>query len=215
MVKCERIYPPPPSLAKKRSYNESDTIQMLKEIFHDKCYICEMQGLQDGIPEHLIPHKENKNLKFAWENLFWACNRCNSIKNNVKYEEKIIDCCKVDPEKHLLCTYEPHDGKISVKSRDTLEDSRMTAMLIDESFNLDNTGLRQSSYSERMKLFRAEWNKFLKYLDEYRKKGTRFAFNKVKSRLNRSTAFAAIKRDYIRIHHSEWKDFQKFVDEKN
>ena len=213
MVKCERTYPAPSSLAKNHSYNESDTIQRLKEIFHDKCYICEMQGLQDGVPEHLIPHKENKDLKFDWKNLFWACNRCNSIKNNVKYEGKILNCCEVDPEKHLLCVYEPHEGKIFIKARDTAENSKMTAMLIDESFNLDNTGLRQSSHSERMRAFRAEWNNFLKYLDEYRRAKTRFAFKKVKARLNRSTVFAAIKRDYIRIHRSEWKDFQKFVDE--
>ena len=72
MVKCERTFPAPPSLAKRKSYNDSDTIQQLKEIFNGKCYICELQNLQDGIPEHLIPHKENEDLKFDWENLFWA-----------------------------------------------------------------------------------------------------------------------------------------------
>ena len=212
MVKCERTFPAPLSLSKRKSYNEADTIQQLKEVFHDKCYICEMQGLQDGIPEHLVPHKnENEDLKFNWENLFWACNRCNSIKNNPKYEGKIIDCCKVDPEKHLRSVYEPHEGKIMVKARDTSETSTMTAQLITESFNLDNTGLRVSSASERMKDFRAEWNKFFRFLKEYRDKKTKLAFNKVKARLGRNTAFAAIKRDYIRIHQSEYKEFQPFL----
>lgn len=212
MVKCERTFPAPLSLSKRKSYNEADTIQQLKEVFHDKCYICEMQGLQDGIPEHLVPHKnENEDLKFNWENLFWACNRCNSIKNNPKYEGKIIDCCKVDPEKHLRSVYEPHEGKIMVKARDTSETSTMTAQLITESFNLDNTGLRESSVSERMKEFRKEWNKFFRFLKEYRDKKTKLAFNKVKARLGRSTAFAAIKRDYIRIHQSEYKEFQPFL----
>ena len=68
MVKCERTFPAPPSLAKRKSYNDSDTIQQLKEIFNGKCYICELQNLQDGIPEHLIPHKENEDLRKSGTN---------------------------------------------------------------------------------------------------------------------------------------------------
>ena len=97
MVKCERIFPAPASLAKRKFYNEEDTVQALKKTFHNKCYICEVQNLQDGVPEHLVPHKgKNDDLKFDWENLFWSCSRCNSIKNCRKYDGKIIDCCKVD-----------------------------------------------------------------------------------------------------------------------
>lgn len=214
MVKCERTFPAPPSLAKRKSYNDSDTIQQLKEIFNGKCYICELQNLQDGIPEHLIPHKDNEDLKFDWENLFWACNRCNSVKNNKKYDGKIIDCCKIDPELHLIFIYEPYSAQIIVKAKDKLEKSIMTATLINESFNLENTGLRISSRSERMRSFKEEWNKFIKLLNEYKSKNTKINFNKVKSRLNRKTAFAAFKRNYIRSHISEYKDFKPFVDIK-
>ena len=214
MVKCERTFPAPPSLAKRKSYNDSDTIQQLKKIFNGKCYICELQNLQDGILEHLMPHKENEDLKFDWENLFWACNRCNSVKNNKKYEGKIIDCCKIDPEVHLIFIYEPYSGLIIVKAKDSLEKSVMTATLIDESFNLENTGLRISSLSERMQSFKKEWNKFFKFLSEYRKNKTAFLFRKIKACLNRKTAFAAFKRNYIRFHSSEYKDFLQFVDVK-
>lgn len=211
MVKCERTFPAPPSLAKRQSYNDEDTIQQLKKIFNDKCYICELQGLQDGIPEHLIPHKENVDLKFGWENLFWACNRCNSIKNRSEYEGKILDCCKIDPELHINFIYAPHEGAIIVKPKDTSESSRMTAQLIDEAFNLENTGLRISSCRERMHSFREEWNRFIKLLTEYKKNKTQMSFRKVKARLSTKTAFAAFKRNYIRIHQSEYKEFQEFV----
>ena len=211
MVKCERTFPAPLSLSKRKSYNEVDTIQQLKEVFHDKCYICEMQGLQDGIPEHLVSHKGNEDLKFNWENLFWACNRCNLIKNRQEYEGKIIDCCKVDPEKHLRSVYEPHGGIILVKAKDTYETSKMTAQLITEAFNLNNTGLRVSSAAERMKAFRKEWDTFFKLLQNYVNDKKKFTFNKIKSKLRRKTAFAAIKRDYIRIHQSEYKEFQTFL----
>lgn len=211
MVKCERTFPAPPSLAKRQSYNEEDTIQQLKKIFNDKCYICELQGLQDGIPEHLIPHKENVDLKFDWENLFWACNRCNSIKNRGEYEGKILDCCKFDPELYLNFIYAPYEGTIIVKPKDTAETSQKTAQLINEVFNLENTGLRISSCRERMRSFREEWNRFIKLLTEYKKNKTQISFRKIKARLSTKTAFAAFKRNYIRINQSEYKEFQEFV----
>ena len=212
MVKCERTYPAPQSLSKKQSYNEPDTIAQLKEIFNGKCYICEMNNLQDGVPEHLISHKGNINLKFDWENLFWSCNRCNLIKNADKYDNKIIDCCKENPEKHLLCIYEPYSGNIQVRARDLEEKSKMTAQLVEAVFNFENTGLRVSSRAERMRQFKFEWNNFFKVLEAYRKNKNTFNFNKVKARLNKKTAFAAFKRDYIRTHQSEFKEFQKFVE---
>ena len=57
MVKVERSYPAPESLAieaakKNGSYNEKDVVERLKSDFNDKCYICEIKGLQD--PEALL-----------------------------------------------------------------------------------------------------------------------------------------------------------------
>lgn len=73
MIKCERTYPAPESLAKRQAYNEADVISRLKEIFNDKCYICGLKGLQDGVVEHLVSHKGNDDLKYDWDNLFWSC----------------------------------------------------------------------------------------------------------------------------------------------
>lgn len=211
MVKCERPFPPPPSLEKRKSYNEPDTVQQLKSIFHNKCYICEMQDLQDGIIEHLIPHGGNSDLKFDWENLFWACNRCNSIQNRQEYEGKIIDCCKVDPEKHLRCIYDPYTKQITVIPKDRQETSKMTAQLITETYNLADTGIREHSLSQRLRAFQEEWDTFFKLLNQYRKDKSRYTARKIKSKLSVKTAFAAIKRDYIRQHPNEYKDFQELV----
>lgn len=70
MVKCERTFPVPKSLAQRKSYNDADVFAALSKIFNNKCYICELQDLQDGVVEHLISHKGNLDLKFDWENLF-------------------------------------------------------------------------------------------------------------------------------------------------
>lgn len=105
MIKIERTFPAPASLAieaKRASgkYDGPDVIKQLREDAHDKCYICEMKGLQDPVVEHLLPHKNGKypDRKFDWNNLFWSCGHCNGGKNQQKYDEGIIDCCQQDPE---------------------------------------------------------------------------------------------------------------------
>lgn len=165
MVKCERTYPAPASLAKRVSYNSPDVIKCLKEIFHGKCYICEMQDLQDGIVEHLMPHKDkDMELKFGWDNLFWSCNHCNSLKNRAEYEGNIIDCCKTDPERYVKNIYDPYSSAVSVRAKDSQQSSRMTAQLIEESFNRDNTGIRTNAMGQRMMALREEWYRFQKIL---------------------------------------------------
>lgn len=110
MVKIERSFPAPDSLeseAKKvsGSYEQPDVVSRLRKDFHDKCYICELKNLQDPQVEHLLPHKNGKypERKFDWNNLFWSCGHCNGIKNQKKYDDGIIDCCKNDPE--LMMTF--------------------------------------------------------------------------------------------------------------
>ena len=77
MIKIQRTFPAPASLAieaKKASgkYDKPDVVKQLREDAHDKCYICEMKGLQDPVVEHLLPHKDGKypDRKFDWNNLF-------------------------------------------------------------------------------------------------------------------------------------------------
>ena len=133
MVKCERTYPAPESLAKRQSYNEPDVTTELKAIFHDKCYICGLKGLQDGVVEHLVSHKNNDDLKYEWDNLFWSCHHCNLWKNREHFETDLIDCCHEDPEQHLRCSYDPFSSMVVVKARDKETSSVVTAKLLEKS----------------------------------------------------------------------------------
>ena len=108
MVRIQRSYPAPSSLAeeagkKNGSYEKPDVVERLKKDFHNKCYICGLKNLQDPQVEHLLPHKNGKypERKFDWNNLFWACGHCNIVKNQRKYDEGILDCCKLDPERKI------------------------------------------------------------------------------------------------------------------
>ena len=124
MVKVERSFPTPDSLAEEKkkangSYSEPDVIERLAKDFHNKCYICELDKLQDPQVEHLRPHFGGKNIerKFDWNNLFWSCSHCNGVKNQRKYDESIIDCCKLDPEERIYFKVKDEAGMTSEGDR--------------------------------------------------------------------------------------------------
>mgnify|MGYP002863741611 CR=1 FL=1 len=105
MIRVQRSYPAPASLAVEEkkasgSYNLPDVTERLRGDFCDKCYICEIKPVTDPEVEHRLPHKNNTipGRKFNWENLYWSCRHCNSVKNQAKYDERILDCCACDPE---------------------------------------------------------------------------------------------------------------------
>ena len=217
VVKCERIFPAPASLAteakkgKNGKYNSGDVIEALKQVFHGKCYICEMQNLQDGEVEHLLPHHNSASLgrKFDWENLFWSCGHCNRMKNHAEYEGNVIDCCKEDPEEYLNCIYA--NGEVLVRVRNSSEKARLTAQLIFNAFNQTNTGIRKNATTIRKQDLQQEMTTFFQQLGVYQKDKTNVAKRKVAARLRTKTAFAAFKRDYIRAHQSEYPEFQEYV----
>ena len=218
MVKIERSFPAPESLAKEAKkatgkYDRPDVIERLKRDFHNKCYICEMKELQDPNVEHLLPHKNGRYLerKFDWENLFWSCGHCNGIKNNNKYDGGIIDCCKQDPEKYLL--FHLTDNTVAIDVTDIKDEfQNRTAMLITEAFSLKNTGIRTYTSDERLRLLQKEMNILYKQLEKlHNNPSSKVISRTICSLLKRGSAFAAFKRCYVREHAGEYPQLQKCV----
>lgn len=218
MVKIERSFPAPESLAEEAKkangrYDKQDVIERLQQDFHNKCYICEMKELQDPNVEHLLPHKNGKypERKFDWENLFWSCGHCNGIKNNGKYDEGIIDCCKQDPEEYLY--FRLKDNDVDVEVSDTEDElQQRTASLVMETFSLKNTGMRTYTSDERLKLLQQEMDILYKQLDRIRKNPDSKAIKRtIRSLLRRESAFAAFKRCYVREHTAEYPELQEYV----
>lgn len=218
MVRVERSFPAPKSLAEEAKkaagrYDKEDVIERLREDFHNKCYICEMKELQDPNVEHLLPHKNGKypERKFDWENLFWSCGHCNSIKNNGKYDEGIIDCCREDPEKHL--DFQLDDGNVVIDVKDCgNEMHKRTALLIKETFSLENTGMRTYTSAERMRLLEIEMNILYKQLEKiHSHPNSKITMRTIRSLLRRESAFAAFKRCYVRKHTAVYPELQEYV----
>lgn len=218
MVKIERSFPAPASLAREAGkangkYDGQDVIEQLKTDFHNKCYICEMKGLQDPNVEHLLPHKNGRypERKFDWENLFWSCGHCNGIKNNSKYDDGIIDCCKNDPEKELSFYLIDNDVIIKVSDLNN-EVQKRTALLVTEVFSIKNTGMRTYTSDERLKLLQKEMDILYKQLEKlHRNPNSKAAMRMVCNLLGRESAFAAFKRCYVREHAREYPELQKYV----
>lgn len=218
MVKIERTLPAPESLAieaKKASgkYDKPDVVEQLRKDAHDKCYICEMKGLQDPVVEHLLPHKDGKypDRKFDWNNLFWACGHCNGVKNQQKYDEGVIDCYNQDPEE--LMEFRLTGEAVEVNAKDAADTKAvLTAMLVREVFNLRNTGMRIYKSEMRFQELNKEMNKLYDNLEELRKNpDSRVTLRKLKAILKRESAFAAFKRNYIRDNKERFPQLGTYI----
>lgn len=218
MVKIERSFPAPESLAEEAtkvngSYEKEDVVYRLKKDFHDKCYICEMDHLQDPQVEHLLPHKNGKypDRKFDWNNLFWVCGHCNSVKNQQKYDVGILDCCALDPEEYII--FQLIDGKINVFAKDENNTKAvLTARLIAEVFDLKNTAMRVYKSDLRFRELTQEMNKLYDCIEEWRENpDSEFALRKIKALLRRESRFAAFKRNYVRENQENYRQLLRYI----
>lgn len=204
MIKVDRNPIPPASLAiekekSKGSYREADVIRQLKE-------------LSDPQVEHLYPHYGYtiKERVFDWDNLFYACSHCNNLKKERKYDEKILDCCKTDPEEVLEHIFE--NGHVSVHSKSTDEKSLMTAELIQNSFEKTNTGIREVACQHRINKLSETMDILYKTLDKYKKQPDLARYQKaLKGMLKRNSKFAAFKRYYVREHIEDYPMLEEYI----
>ena len=219
MVKIERSFPAPASLLEEKektngTYSTKEVNQRLKQDFHNKCYICELGDLQDPEIEHLLPHKSGRfpDRKFDWENLFWACGRCNGIKKASMYDGGILDCCKQDPEEFFFQWYKNGQVQISIRKGEQDPVIQRTHHLLNEVYNKKNTGMRVVTSQQRTDELCGEMNAFLKSLEEYcrnRESGRRL--RTMHGFLSRASAFAGFKREYIRVHQQDYPELYDFI----
>ena len=220
MIKVDRTFPAPKSLeteAKKKngSYTEIDVVDQLLRDFHKKCYICEINDLQDPQVEHLLPHKNGKypERKFDWNNLFLSCGHCNSVKNQKKYDEGIIDCCKVEPEK--LLTFKINENAVEIEKKEETEDKTLdrTIELLQEVYGIDNTGMREYKSDMRFKGVLRQMNLLYDNLEQLKENpNSKIVQRKLKVLLRRESAFAAFKRYYIEEHKDIYPELQEYLE---
>lgn len=142
MFKVERTGDAPICLA-SNEYNTPEVVERLYDIFHGKCYLCEQADLDAPEVEHFEPHMGDDTLKYDWENLYYSCARCNSIKGT--RHQNLIDCCTSEINVVRAIKRKPPtmpDSNMEITA--VIEEPRVhnTVELLDRCFNEDNTALR-------------------------------------------------------------------------
>lgn len=134
-----------PACLANNQYNSPEVVHILREIFHGKCYLCETIDLSAPEIEHLEPHEGDDGLKYDWNNLFYSCARCNSLKSHT--HRNLLNCCsdEIDVFRTIKCLPPiMPDASVQISAVDHIEDIRVinTVSLLDKCFNEKNTALR-------------------------------------------------------------------------
>ena len=218
MVKVSRSATPPPSLEIEREkqsgkYSLPDVISQLRTDFHGKCYLCEVDMLDVNV-EHLRPHHNGKypDRKFDWNNLFPCCPHCNHMKEPPEYEDKILDCCALDPEAYLhQVLYQEKVHVYPVKPDSASESVWATAKLITACFENKNTGIRLWESRKRYDLLSETMERLYQNLRRYLRKPSNRTLRILRGMLDRSAPFAGFARTYVRLHIQKFPDLAPYV----
>lgn len=211
MVKVTRTQTSPTSLSKQSNdcYRAPDVVDQLYKDFHGKCYICERDEVQSPEVEHLVAHGGNSALKYDWNNLFFSCSHCNSVKNQKKYSKDVVDCCFKDPEKIIEHSFVNNHVKV-VPLNTTLE-STITAELITECFENVNTGIRTLERAVLIKSLNSTMNVFYKTLIEYKSNPSQEIYDELSAMLSRTYKFAGFTRAYVRANLTSYPTLATLV----
>lgn len=107
MIKLERSDCPYPAALDAGNYKHERNKRALKQSSHDKCMYCEckISHIDFAHVEHIKPKAEDKfpHLEFAWENLGYACPKCNNAKSDKYYPDTpYLNPYEDDPSEHIV-----------------------------------------------------------------------------------------------------------------
>ncbi|MFG6393804.1 MAG: HNH endonuclease [Lachnospiraceae bacterium] len=150
------------------SYNTTEVNLALKEMFHNKCYICENKQVTSYNIEHLHPYYKNKNLKYDWNNLFLSCAHCNNIKLG-KYEP-IIDCTIENVEELIAFRkkgYFGTDEELIFENLDIRKETINTINLLNEVY-YGSTPQKKMEARILRRILRKVLSEFKEFVREYK-----------------------------------------------
>ena len=200
MVRLSKSQLPPGIMIRsEQDYREGKVFETLVSDCHGKCYICEDKPSTINV-EHIIPHRGDPCLRFDWNNLFIACGHCNSIKH-AKYDD-ILDPTECDPEEHIALTVEISDNLVDHVQIEALtedDSTKQTVELLGLVYNGGSTDIKNIECSNlRNEHLMPVIRTFLQYIRNYHDEPDLGYDNMINKGIDRSSAFAAIKRKIIR-----------------
>ena len=222
MVYLEKSQPAPVCLEKEKlkkdgDYKCEEVLERLSRDFKNKCYICEAKAPTTINVEHFVAHQGNQNLKFDWNNLFFACGHCNNTKLN-KFD-KLLNCTDLNDDvagklKYVFNSF-PIE-QVSIEALDGSEETKATQTLLLAVYNgitklkvLESANLRQQLLNEI--------DEFQKSLMHYLKetnsaKDYEFYLTQIRGHLSRASGFTAFKRWIILENETLRAEFEQHFD---
>lgn len=205
MVFFEKSMPAPDCLAAEKAkangnYSCGQVLERIKTDFKNKCYICEYKEPESINIEHFRPHQGDKDLKFSWNNLFFACAHCNNIK--LANYNNILDCTKAEDnvDTDLKYIFKPFPfEKVKIESLNDNDEVNTTRNLLMAVYNgttklkkLESANLRNTLLEDIMK-----FQKLLKdyfEISEDDNEGREYFKIKIRNEIGKSSNFTAFKR---------------------
>ncbi len=219
MINLEKSQPAPVSLAAEKSrasgtYRTAEVIERLHADFYGKCYICESASLTSVNVEHFVPHREDRDRKFDWDNLFLACGHCNNTKQARSEFDSILKC--TDWNDAILASirfdFEPWP-KEQPKFVALIDDERVrnTAKLLNDVFN-GNTPIKEIESNALRSLLLKEIMEFRALLHAFFERDTPAPERarlreRIEQHLAPSSAFCAFKIWAIRRRDALEREF--------
>lgn len=212
MIYFEKSQPAPECLEKEKlkvsgDYKCGCVLKRLQNDFKNKCYICESKAPTTINVEHFKSHQGDVDLKFDWNNLFWACGHCNNTKL-AKFDD-ILNCTDLNDNVENALKYEfkpfPHE-KVFVEALNSNAKTENTKNLLLEVFN-GTTKLKNIEADNLRTALLKEMRDYQDHLCEYYEAYDSYSFRKIKSHLNSASAFTAFKRQVIKNNPALFAEF--------
>ncbi len=221
MVHLPKTQPGPPCLDVEKAktngtYHCEGVLELIRKDFKNKCYLCEDKAPLSINIEHFRPHRGDKDLKFDWNNLYYACVHCNSTK--------------LDKYDHILdCTHEA-DGveqRIKYKINPFPKEKAVITALEDDQAVIETVALLQAIYngttelkliesanlrSKLLKEIRHFGDLLFEYYDDlYSDEEKQIIKEKIVRELRAASCFTAFKRWIIRDHSDYLAEFNQYI----
>ncbi|EIO4562716.1 HNH endonuclease [Vibrio parahaemolyticus] len=108
MIKLERGPCPYPKALENKNYKHPNNKEALKKASFDKCMYCEskISHIDHAHVEHIKPKAEGKfpALAYVWENLGYACPKCNGAKSDKYFSlSPFINPYEDEPSEYIFC----------------------------------------------------------------------------------------------------------------
>lgn len=222
MLYFEKSQPAPECLENEKlkangDYKCGNVLDRIRDDFKNKCYICEYKEPETINVEHFIPHKDNVELKFGWDNLFWSCSHCNNTKL-AKYDN-LLNCTNSadEIENKLKYSLDPFPFEwVEIEALDNLPKTLATRNLLLDVYNGTTKLKTIESANLRNKLLK-EIRDFQHLLCEYfvdtnSQEDLEYFLIKIRGHLNKASNFTAFKRWIVLKNDRLREEFEQYFE---